>query len=77
MFDVVRIAGEDGVSVSNQERERRIRDVAWCGASASSRPQRRAREWIERPLQETRKRSGEPRLTRGIAPDLGDDTPMR
>ena len=32
MLDVVRVAGEDGVAVCNEEREGRVRDVAATGS---------------------------------------------
>ena len=71
MLDVVRIAGEDGVSVSNQKREGRIRDVV--GARISEQQTAAAgAQWIERQLEKARKRFGESRLTCWIAPYLGD-----
>ncbi len=71
VLDVARVACEDDIPVLNEERERRVYDVAGAriGEQQTAAP---GAQWIERQLEKARKRFGESRLTCGIAPYLGD-----
>src|SRR4029077_10889753 len=70
-LDVSGVAGEDGVAVLDEERDGGVRYVAGTGASKQETAAASA-GWVEGPLEEAGERTCESRLTRRIAPCLGD-----